>query len=51
MPMKFLGKVMFPHLAPWQRQQQVKIMVWVLLTAVVFAVAVVAIMLWQNAGR
>jgi hypothetical protein len=51
MSLKFLGKMLFPHLAPWQRQQQAKIMVWVLLTAVVFAVVVVAIMLLVNARR
>ena len=51
MPMKFLGKLMFPKLAPWQRTRQAKIMVWVILAAVVFAVVVVAIMLLQNTRR
>jgi hypothetical protein len=51
MPMKFLGRVLFPHLAPWQRKKQVRIMVWVILTAVVFAAVVAVIMLFQNAKR
>lgn len=51
MPMKFLGKVLFPHLAPWQRKKQTKIIVLVFLAAVIFAAAVGAIMLAQNAHR
>ena len=48
MPMKFLGKMIFPTLAPWQRKKQTKIIVRVVLTAVVFTAIVVAIMLFQN---
>lgn len=51
MPMKLLGKILFPHLAPWQRKRQIKIMVWAILTAVIFAAIVVAIMLLQNSKR
>ncbi len=51
MPMKFLGKVIFPHLAPWQQKKQASIMVWVVLSAVLFAVTVVVIMLFQNSRR
>ena len=51
MPMKFLGKVMFPHLAPWQRTRQAKIMVWVIVTTVVLAAVIVVIMFFQNGRR
>ena len=49
MPMNFLGKVLFSHLPRWKRKQQAIILVWVILAAVIFAVAVAAIMLYQNA--
>ena len=51
MPLKLLGKVLFPHEAEWQRKKQTKIILWVVLTAVIFAVAVAAIMLFQNSRR
>jgi len=51
MPMNFLGKVAFPRLAPWQRKRQVKIMLTAFVTAVIFAVVVVAIMFLQNSKR
>ena len=51
MPMNFLGKVLFPKLAPWQRKRQARIIVRVVLAAVVFAAIVVAIMLFQNSRR
>jgi hypothetical protein len=49
MPMKFFGKVLFPHLPRWKQKQQARILVWVILAAVIFAVVVAAIMLHQNA--
>ena len=51
MPLNFLGKVLFPREAEWQRKKQTRIILWVVLTAVVFAVAVAAIMLAQNSRR
>ncbi len=51
MPMNFLGKVLFPRLAPWQRKRQAKIILLVTLTAVIFAVTIAAIMLFQNSRR
>jgi hypothetical protein len=51
MPIKFLGKVLFPHLAPWQRTRQAKIMVAVILITVVLAAIIVAIMFFQNGRR
>ena len=51
MPLKLLGKVLFPNEAEWQRKKQTRIILWVILTAVIFAVAVAAIMLVQNSRR
>ena len=49
MPLNFLGKVLFRHQPRWKRKQQARILVWAVLAAVIFAVAVGAIMLYQNA--
>ena len=51
MPMNFLGKLLFPKSAPWQRKKQTRIIVRVALAAVVFAAIVVTIMLFQNSRR
>jgi hypothetical protein len=51
MPVKFLGKLLFPHLAPWQRKQQTRILFWAVLVAVIFAVVAAAIMLFENGRR
>ncbi|HEY5345574.1 MAG TPA: hypothetical protein VIK62_04445 [Verrucomicrobiae bacterium] len=51
MPLKFLGKVLFPRQAAWQQKKQTKIILWVILIAVLFAAGVVAIMLFQNSRR
>jgi hypothetical protein len=51
MPLNFLGKMLFPREAEWQRKKQTKIILWVSLTAVVFAAGVVALMLFQNSRR
>ena len=51
MPIKFLGKVLFPQLAPWQRVRQAKIMIWVTLITIVLVAVIVAIMFFQNSRR
>jgi hypothetical protein len=51
MPIKFLGKVLFPRQAPWQRRQKTKIMLLVILAAIFFAAIVVGIMLLQNSRK
>jgi flagellar basal body-associated protein FliL len=51
MPIKFLGKVLFPRLAPWQRKKQTKTILLVVLVALIFAAVIVAIMLFQNSRR
>jgi flagellar basal body-associated protein FliL len=51
MPINFLGKLLFPRLAPWQRKRQIKIMLWVILATVIFAASVAAIMLFQNSRK
>jgi flagellar basal body-associated protein FliL len=50
-PLKILGKVLFPREAEWQRKKQIGIILWVILTALVFAVAVAAVMMLQNSRR
>jgi hypothetical protein len=42
MPLNFLGKVLFPRDAEWQRKKQIKIIIWVIFTALIFAVTVAA---------
>lgn len=51
MPMKFIGKVLFPHLPPWQSQRQVKQLLAAFVLAVILGCAVVAIMFLQNGRR
>jgi len=48
MPIKLLGDLMFPRLAPWQRRKQAKIMIGVVMTSVIFGAVVVAIILVVN---
>ena len=49
MPMKYFGRVLFPRLPRWKQKQQARLLLWAVLVAVIFAVAVAAIMLYQNA--
>ena len=51
MPLNLLGKALFPRHAEWQRKKQIKTILWVILAALVFAVAVATIMLFQNSKR
>ena len=51
MPLNLFGKVLFPRRAEWQRKKQIKIILWVILAALIFAVAVAAVMLFQNSKR
>jgi len=51
MPMKFIGRILFPRSAPWQQKKQLKIMLMVILTTLFFAAAVTAIMIFQNSKR
>ena len=51
MPLNFLGKVLFPRLEPWQRKRQARAIVWAVLTAIVFAAVVVAVMFLVNSRR
>lgn len=51
MPMKFIGKVLFPKLPPWQSQRQVKHLLAAFIVAVILGGAVVVIMFLQNAKR
>jgi len=49
--MKFLGKILFPHLPAWQQRQRVNTMLVVLLIAVFFAIFVGAGMYYVNTKR
>ena len=40
MPLKLLGKILFPKLAPWQQRKQAETMVWVSFAAVCGSVIV-----------
>jgi len=51
MPMKFIGKVLFPNLPPWQSQRQVKQLLAAFVVAIILGCIVVAIMFLQNAKR
>lgn len=51
MSMKFIGKVLFPHLPPWQSQRQAKHLVAAFVVAIILGCAVVAIMFLQNGRR
>jgi hypothetical protein len=51
MPLNFLGKVLFPRLAPWQQKRQLKTMLAVIVVAVVFAAIVGVIIYFTNAKR
>jgi subtilase family serine protease len=49
--MKFIGKVLFPQLPPWQSHRQVKHILAALIVAIILGCAVVAIMFLQNGRR
>jgi hypothetical protein len=49
MPMKFLGKMMFPSLPAWQAKRQARHLMVALSVAVFFGLVIVAVMLLQNA--
>ncbi len=51
MPERFLGKVLFPRLQPWQQRRQAKAIIWSLLVAITFAGVVASIMFLQNSRR
>lgn len=51
MPLNFLGKLLFPRQADWQRKKQAKIMFWVLVAAVIFGVGVAAVIFIENSKR
>ena len=51
MPMKFLGKILFPRSASWQQRRSVKILLAVILTAIIFALIVGALIFYANTKR
>lgn len=48
MLLNFLGKILFPRLAAWQRRKQMKSMIAAILVGLIFAGAVAAAILFQS---
>ena len=48
MPLKHLGKVLFPRLQPWQRERRIKTFIVVLVVSVVFAAIVGGVILLRH---
>jgi cytochrome b subunit of formate dehydrogenase len=48
--LKFLGKFIFPDLPPWQRDMQMKIMLWIAAT-LLLALIVGGIILFARHGK
>lgn len=48
MPMKYLGRVLFPRMEPWLRERKIKIIIVVLVVAVGFAAIVGGLILFSN---
>jgi hypothetical protein len=46
--MKFLGNILFRRYAEWERRKYMKMTIWVVLVATIFAVTVGAIMLFEG---
>jgi hypothetical protein len=51
MPLKYLGKILFPRYSPWQRDKQMRIIVGTCIAALFIAAAVVAAMYYENSKR
>jgi hypothetical protein len=51
MPMRILGKVLFPRLQPWQQRRQAKTVVTVLVVALIFGALVAGIIFLSNTHR
>jgi len=51
MPIKFLGKVLFPRLPEWQRRRQTKSLLVAIAVALLFTAVVVGFMFFQNNRR
>jgi hypothetical protein len=48
MPIKYLGKLLFPRLQPEQRWYQMKTVIAAVLIAVVFAGVLMGLVFWKN---
>ena len=51
MLIKLLGKLLFPRLPAWQQRRRAITLVVVMLTAILFAAVVVAMIYWLNSKR
>jgi hypothetical protein len=51
MPLKYLGKVLFPRSSPWQRANQMRILVGTIMVAMLVAATVTVLMLYVNSKR
>jgi len=50
MPMKYLGKLLFPRLQPTQRWYQIKTIIAAVLIAIVFSGVMRGLVFWRNAS-
>jgi hypothetical protein len=50
MPMKYLGKLLFPRLQPTQRWYQIKTIIAAVLIAIVFSGVMMGLVFWRNAS-
>jgi hypothetical protein len=43
-----LGKILFPHLPPWQQMREAKTMLGVTMVALFFSGIIALVILWRN---
>jgi hypothetical protein len=50
MPIKLLGKILFPRKQSWQREREARVLVVAAVIAITFSGFVGAVMLWRNSS-
>jgi hypothetical protein len=51
MPLKFLGKILFPRHADWHRRKQMKNLIAAIVVGLIVAAAVAAVILYENSKK
>ncbi len=51
MPIRYIGKALFPHEEQWQQRRRLKVTFYTLIISVLFAAAVTGIMFWLNSKQ
>jgi hypothetical protein len=46
--MKYIGQLLFPRLPTWEARRRTKVAVGVVLSTLIFAAGLVAMLLWMN---